>query len=51
MSKEQAVIRYSAAMSVFRQWLAQGIITEEDLARIAAIIALKYGLSPSSIYR
>jgi len=51
MSKEEAVLRYPTAMSVFKQWLADGVITDDDLVKIEAIIAEKYGLSSNSIYR
>ncbi|MHB1652328.1 MAG: SHOCT domain-containing protein [Desulfitobacteriaceae bacterium] len=51
MSKEQAIIHYRTAMTVFRKWLAEGIITEEELSKIDTIIAQKYGLSSCSIYR
>jgi len=51
VSKEQAIIHYRTAMAVFRKWLAGGVITEEELTRIDAAIACKYGLSPCSIYR
>ncbi|MBS4008178.1 MAG: hypothetical protein KGZ45_07105 [Clostridium sp.] len=51
MSKERAIIHYKTAMAVFRIWLAKGIITEEELTTIGALIAQKYGLSPHSIYR
>jgi len=50
MSKEEAVLRYKAAMSVFKQWLANGVITHDDLLEINTIIAEKYGLSIRSIY-
>jgi len=51
VSKQQAIIHYRTAMAVFRIWLADGVITEEELTRIDAAIACKYGLSPRSIYR
>ncbi|GAB6174520.1 hypothetical protein JCM15765_39980 [Paradesulfitobacterium aromaticivorans] len=51
MSKEQAIIHYRTAMTVFIKWLAEGIITKEELSRIDVLIAQKYGLSSRSIYR
>ncbi|MDP3486516.1 MAG: hypothetical protein Q8S19_01105 [Bacillota bacterium] len=51
MSKEQAIIHYKTAVAVFRKWLAEGIISEEELAKVDAAIADKYGLHPCSIYR
>ena len=51
MNKERAIIHYTTALTVFRKWLAEGIITEEELAKIETIIAEKYGLSSCSIYR
>ncbi len=51
MSKEQAIIHYRTAMSVFRRWLDEGIICEEELSKIETIVAQKYGLLSCSIYR
>jgi hypothetical protein len=51
MSKEQAIIHYNTAMAVFRKWLTDGHITEEELIQIDTIVADKYGLSSFSIYR
>ncbi|NLW73755.1 MAG: hypothetical protein GX057_02505 [Clostridiales bacterium] len=51
MSKERTIIHYTVALTVFRKWLAEGIITEEELTKIETIIAEKYGLSSCSIYR
>jgi hypothetical protein len=51
MSKEQAIIHYRMAISVFKSWLDEGIITEEELTKINTIIAQKYGLPSHSIYR
>lgn len=51
MNKEWAIIHYRTAMAVFRKWLTDGVITEEELTRVDAAIAGKYGLSPRSIYR
>ncbi|MBT9173175.1 MAG: hypothetical protein DDT21_01565 [Syntrophomonadaceae bacterium] len=38
-------------MAVFRKWLAEGIITEEELTTIGILMAQKYGLPSHSIYR
>jgi hypothetical protein len=51
MSKALAVIYYTATMAVFKRWLAIGIIREDELIKIEATIAQKYGLSEHSIYR
>jgi hypothetical protein len=49
MSKEEAILRYKAAMSVFKNWLADGVISADDLLAIDTILAQKYGLSSCSI--
>lgn len=51
MMREQAIMHYRAAVSIFIEWFDQGIITEEDLAKIEKIIAQKYHLPLGSIYR
>ena len=51
MSKALALIHYTAAMAVFKNWLVAGIINEDELIKIETIIAEKYGLSIRSIYR
>ena len=51
VSKALAVIYYTATMAVFKRWLAAGIIREDELIKIEATIAQKYGLSEHSIYR
>lgn len=51
MTKELAVTNYTAAMAVFRKWLAAGVIGEDELIKIEIAIAEKYGLSLRSIYR
>jgi hypothetical protein len=51
MSKQDAVLRYKTAMSVFKKWLDDGVITADDLMTIDTRLAEKYGLSSGSIYR
>ena len=51
MSNQDAVLRYKTAMSVFKVWCASGAISEEELLTIDTIVAEKYGVSLSSIYR
>jgi len=51
MSKQQAILHYRTAVSVFQKWLEQGIINEEEFIKIDALIADKYGLPKGSIYR
>jgi hypothetical protein len=50
MSKQEAILRYKAAMAVFKNWLADGVITETDLLAIDTMLADKYGLSSCSIF-
>ena len=49
--KRTAVMLYKATLSVFKKWLAQGLITQADYDVIDTFIAEKYGLSSCSIYR
>ena len=51
MSKEEAILRYKASMSIFKKWATEGLISEEELLAIDTMMAEKYGLSLSSIYR
>ena len=51
MNKHDAVLRYNAAMTVFKNWEESGFISKEELLAIDTITAEKYGLSLSSIYR
>ena len=50
MSKEDALLHYKAAMAVFKNWLATGVISATDLLEINTILAQKYGLSTRSIF-
>jgi len=50
MSKEEALLRYKASISVFKKWFDDGVITEIDLRSINTMLAQKYGLSSCSIY-
>ena len=50
MSKEDAILRYKAAMTVFKSWLSAGVISADDLLTIDAMLAQKYGLSSCSIF-
>ena len=50
MSKEDAILRYKTAMSIFKNWLATGVISATDLLEINTILAQKYGLSTRSIF-
>ena len=50
MSKGEAILRYKAAMVVFKNWLVDGLITADDLSVINIKLAQKYGLSSRSIY-
>ena len=50
MSKGDAIFRYKTAMSIFKNWLATGVISATDLLEIDTILAQKYGLSSHSIF-
>ena len=50
MSKGDAILRYKAAMSIFKNWLATGVISATDLLEINTILAQKYDLSTRSIF-
>ena len=50
MTKEDAILRYKAAMAVFTKWLAGGFISADEMSVIGARLARKYGLSMRSIY-
>ena len=50
MSKGDAILRYKAAMSIFKNWLATGVISDTNLLEINTILAQKYGLSSCSIF-
>jgi len=51
MSKQDAVLRYKTAMSLFQKWFADGVINADELLAIDTKLAEKYGLSSGSIYR
>ena len=51
MSKQDAVLRYKTAMSLFQKWFADGVINAEELLAIDTKLAEKYGLDSCSIYR
>lgn len=50
MTKIDAVIRYNASLAIFKNWLAEGIINEDEFQIINELLATKYGLSFSSIF-
>ena len=50
MSKKDAILRYKSSMAVFKNWLAEGVISDADLLKIDTILAQKYGLSTCSIF-
>ena len=45
------ILRYKAAISIFKKWQADALITREELVKLDAMMAKKHGLSPCSIYR
>ena len=51
MNKEEAILNYKTAMSVFKNWHSDGLMSDEELLKIDTIIAEKYGVSLLSIYR
>ena len=51
MTKQEALNHYTAASAVFSKWLADGLISKDEYAKIDRLIARKYGLSSCSIYR
>ena len=50
MSKDEAILRYKSAMAVFKNWHADGVISNDDLLAIDTMLAQKYGLSLCSIF-
>ena len=50
MSKEDAILQYKAAMSIFKNLRSTGVISATDLLEINTILAQKYGLSTHSIF-
>lgn len=50
MTKEEATLRYRAAMAVFTKWLASGLISADEMSVVSAKLARKYNLSTRSIY-
>ena len=34
MSKEDGILRYKTAMAVFKNWLAEGVLSDADLVEI-----------------
>lgn len=47
----QHLIAYQATMSIVRQMLDRGIITEEEYHKIDTIIAKRHSISLCSIFR
>lgn len=50
VDKQSAVFHYHSSMAVFRRWKSEGIISDDDLMKIAVMLAEKYGLPLDSIY-
>lgn len=50
MNKDEAILRYKTAMTVFKKAHTDGVITDADLLALSTAIADKYGLSSCSIY-
>ncbi|MDN4186090.1 MAG: hypothetical protein QY871_03330 [Dehalococcoides mccartyi] len=50
MTKDEAILRYKSAMAVFKNWHANGVISDDDLQAIDTMLAQKHGLSSCSIF-
>ena len=50
MSKNEAIMHYTAAVAVFKKWLKAGIITAAEFTVISTKTGEKYGLNSTSIY-
>lgn len=48
---EKKLIQYRATMAMFKRLLKKAIITAEEYAEIDTIIAEKYGVKSSNIFR
>ena len=48
---DKNILYYQATMAVIRQMLSQGLITKKEYDEIDTIMAEKYGLSLSVIFR
>ena len=51
MDKLQRLTAYKVAVSIFRKWLQEGIITQAEFQKCEVRIAKKYEISLCSIYR
>jgi len=51
MMKEERLIHYQIAISVFSRWYETGLISKEESMEAEEAVATKYGLTKSSIYR
>ena len=47
----ESVLQYKTAMSVFKKWCADALITDEELLMLDTMMAQRCGLSMYSIYR
>ena len=47
----ERIVLYKATMSLMKNMLAEGLITEEEYSEIDRIFASKYGLELSVLYR
>lgn len=51
MDKNNAVLDYKTSLSIFKNWVANGLITSDELLSIDTMLAKKYGIPENSIYR
>lgn len=50
MSKERAIMHYTAAVAIFRRWLELELITPDEFNIISTKTGEKYGLHSTSIF-
>ena len=48
---DATVIRYRAAMFLYKKWLVSGLITKADHLKLDTMTARKFGLSDNSVWR
>lgn len=51
MNRSAAIMHYTTAILIFRHWVAEGIIEADEMAIVESVLANKYGLPDSSIFR
>jgi uncharacterized protein YqgQ len=51
MNKEERLINYRIAVLMFNRWFEEGVISKKEFLDAEDVIAQKYGLTKTSIYR